>query len=160
MVQRAADMQITERSIGDTTILDLHGTLYGPDATARLGETIRRLARAGRQQFVVNLANVPSIDAAGLGALVDAYCVVTRNRGTLGLANVTRRASRSDRHHATRDRVRYLRFGGGRDSSRLESGADSIDDPSGNASVVAGVARLDLALPASLVTAAGRALTI
>ena len=91
MVQRAADMQITERSIGDTTILDLHGTLYGPDATARLGETIRRLAHAGRQQFVVNLADVPSIDAAGLGALVDAYCFVSRNRGTLGLANVTRR---------------------------------------------------------------------
>lgn len=91
MVQRAADMQITERSIGDTTILGLHGTLFGPDATERLGETIRRLARAGRQQFVVDLANVPSIDAAGLGALVDAYCVVTRNRGTLGLANVTRR---------------------------------------------------------------------
>jgi anti-sigma B factor antagonist len=84
-------MQITERSIGDATILDLRGTLFGPDATERLGAAIRRLARAGRQQLVVNLADVPSIDAAGLGALVDAYSVVTRNRGTLRLTNVARR---------------------------------------------------------------------
>ena len=91
MVQRAAHMQINERSIGDTTILDLRGTLFGPEAMERLGAAIRRLARAGRHRLVVNLADVPSIDAAGLGALVDAYCLVSRNRGTLGLANVTRR---------------------------------------------------------------------
>jgi anti-sigma B factor antagonist len=84
-------MQITERSIEDATILDLRGTLFGPDATERLGAAIRRVARAGRQRLVVNLADVPSIDAAGLGALVDAYCVFTQNGGTLGLANVTRR---------------------------------------------------------------------
>jgi anti-sigma B factor antagonist len=84
-------MQITERSNGNTTILDLRGTLFGPDATERLGAAIRRLSRAGRHRLVVNLADVPSIDAAGLGALVDAYCLVSRNRGTLGLANVTRR---------------------------------------------------------------------
>jgi anti-sigma B factor antagonist len=91
MVQRAAHMQITERTIEDATILDLRGTLFGPDATELLGAAIRRLVRAGRHRLVVNLADVPSIDASGLGALVDAYCVVTRNRGTLGLANVTRR---------------------------------------------------------------------
>ena len=91
MIQRAAHMQITERPIGDTTILDLRGTLFGPEATELLGAAIRRLARAGRHRIVVNLADVPSIDAAGLGALVDAYCLVSRNRGTLGLANVTRR---------------------------------------------------------------------
>jgi anti-sigma B factor antagonist len=91
MVQKAAHMQITERSIEDATILDLRGTLFGLDATERLGAAIRRLARAGRRRLVVNLADVPSIDAAGLGALVDAHCVITRNRGSLRLANVTRR---------------------------------------------------------------------
>jgi len=91
MVQRPAHMQITERSIGDATVVDLRGRLFGPDATEQFGAAIRRLARSGRRRLVVNLADVASIDAAGLGALVDAYCFVSRNRGTLGLANVTGR---------------------------------------------------------------------
>ena len=84
-------MRITERWLGDTTILDLQGPLTGPEGTERLGATVHRLNRAGRQQLVVNLEDVPSIDAAGLGALVDAYSVTTRNGGTLKLAHLAKR---------------------------------------------------------------------
>ena len=84
-------MRIIERSLGHTTILDLHGALTGPEGTERLGASIHRLTHAGRQQLVVNLEDVPSIDAAGLGTLVDAYSVITRNSGTLRLAHLTKR---------------------------------------------------------------------
>ena len=63
-VQGAAHMHITERSIGDAIVLDLRGPLFGPETTGRFGAAIGRLARAGRRRVVVNLAEVPSIDAA------------------------------------------------------------------------------------------------
>jgi anti-anti-sigma factor len=84
-------MRITERSRGTTTILDLHGTLYAPEAVEQIGTAVRRLARGGRHQIVMNLADVPAIDAAGLGALVDAHCEVRRAGGSLTLARVAKR---------------------------------------------------------------------
>ena len=85
-------MRITERWLGDTTtILDLQGPLTGPEGTELLRAIVHDLTRAGPQQLVVNLEDVPSIDAAGLGALVDAYCVTTRNGGTLKLAHLNKR---------------------------------------------------------------------
>src|SRR6202171_556644 len=84
-------MRIIEQPIRDTTILELHGALTGPAAVELLDATIHRVTRAGRQRLVVNLEDVPSIDAGGLGALVAAYGVVRRNGGTLRLAHVAKR---------------------------------------------------------------------
>jgi anti-anti-sigma factor len=84
-------MHITERPLRDGTVLELHGVLTGPAATQLLDAAVRRVCGAGRQRLVVNLGDVPSIDAAGLGALVTAYGVVRRNGGSLRLAHVARR---------------------------------------------------------------------
>ena len=84
-------MHITERPLRDGTVLELHGALAGPAATELLDAAVRRVSGAGRQPLVVNLGGVPSIDAAGLGALVTAYGVVRRNGGSLRLAHVARR---------------------------------------------------------------------
>ena len=84
-------MRINERWLGDTVVLDLHGPLNGPEGTARLGATVHRLAGAGRPQLIVNLEEVPSIDAAGCGALADAYSVITRNGGIIRLAHLNKR---------------------------------------------------------------------
>ena len=84
-------MRITERRLANTIVLDLHGPLNGPEGTERLGDTVHRLASGGRLQLVVNLEDVPAIDAAGLGALVDAYSVVSRHDGTFKLAHLTKR---------------------------------------------------------------------
>lgn len=84
-------MHITERPLRDTTVLELHGVLAGPAATELLDAAVHRISGAGRRRLVVNLEHVPSIDAAGLGALVTAYGVVRRNGGSLRLARVARR---------------------------------------------------------------------
>jgi anti-sigma B factor antagonist len=84
-------MRIIERPIQATTILDVHGKLAGPDATELLEATVRRVTRTGAERLVVNLGDVPSIDAAGLGALVAAYGVVRRSGGTLRLARPAKR---------------------------------------------------------------------
>ena len=84
-------MTITERRLEGQTVLELHGSLTGPAATELLDATVRRVTRADPQRLVLHLGGVPSIDAAGLGALVAAYGVVRRNGGTLRLAYVPRR---------------------------------------------------------------------
>jgi anti-sigma B factor antagonist len=84
-------MRIIERSIRETTILELHGALAGPAAAELLDATVHRVTRAGRPRLVVDLEDVPSIDAGGLGALVATYGVVRRKGGTLGLARVAKR---------------------------------------------------------------------
>jgi len=40
---------------------------------------------------LLNLAKVQYVDSAGLGALVSAYTTVTRDGGSLKLANVTKK---------------------------------------------------------------------
>src|SRR6202163_3653496 len=84
-------MRIIERPIRATTILEIHGPLAGPAATELLDATVRRVTRAGAERLVVDLGDVPSIDAAGLGALVAAYGVVRRTGGTLRLAQLAKR---------------------------------------------------------------------
>ena len=84
-------MLITQWSFRDAAVLDMQGILMGPQATDLLAAAVRRAMRAGARRVVLNLGDVPSIDAAGLGALVAAFGVVRRNGGTLRLAHVARR---------------------------------------------------------------------
>jgi anti-anti-sigma factor len=84
-------MRITERVLLKATVLDLHGILAGAAATELLETTVRRLAVASSRPLVLNLEDVPSIDASGIGALVTAYGSVHRRGGTLRLAGVGRR---------------------------------------------------------------------
>ena len=83
-------MQIIQSPRGDTTVLELHGVLTAPAATNLL-DAVRRVTRTGPHGVVLNLEDVPSIDAAGLGALVAAYGVVKQGGGTLRLARVAGR---------------------------------------------------------------------
>ena len=83
-------MQITQWALGDATVLELHGALTAP-ATTELLDAVRKVTRTGPRELILDLEDVPSIDAAGLGTLVTAYSVVRRVGGTLRLARVARR---------------------------------------------------------------------
>jgi len=80
-------MRISERRVHGTTVLELHGMFTGT-AAELLDATVRQVTRGGPQRLVLNLRDVPSIDAAGLGALVAAYGAVRRSGGTFRLAHV------------------------------------------------------------------------
>jgi anti-anti-sigma factor len=84
-------MRIDERRLRGIHLLELHGPLTGPGPGELLMATIRRVMRGGPQPVVLHLADVLSIDAAGLGALVGAYGLVKEGGGTLKLANVAPR---------------------------------------------------------------------
>jgi len=62
--------------------LALHGELDA-GAGAALTRSVRRHLVAGERHLLVDLDDVPSLDAAGLHALVVAHRLVRRHEGTL-----------------------------------------------------------------------------
>jgi anti-sigma B factor antagonist len=84
-------MTINERRIGDVVVLDFVGPLSGWQAAGVVEDTVRRHGREGVHTVVANLAQVPTVDCGGLGALVDAYKAMRESGGEMRLAGVTRR---------------------------------------------------------------------
>ena len=84
-------MQITERQVSDVTILDLKGKVTLGEGDELLKDKVNSLVNQGRRKIVLNLAEVPYLDSAGLGEVVRAYTTVSRQGGSLKLLNLTKR---------------------------------------------------------------------
>jgi anti-sigma B factor antagonist len=81
-------MQIEQRSAGDVVILVLRGNLTLGDGDEQLQRAVNSVVNEGRRQIVLNLADVSSIDSAGLGEIVRTYTTVSRRGGHVQLSNV------------------------------------------------------------------------
>ena len=84
-------MQIEERQVGDVMILDLAGKLTIGDGDELLKDKINSVIHQGHRNLVLNLAEVPYVDSAGLGQMVATLHTVKRQGGTLKLLNLTKR---------------------------------------------------------------------
>src|SRR5215468_6527728 len=84
-------MQIDQRAIGDVTVLDLKGKITLGEGDELLKDKVNSLVNRGHKKIVLNLADVPYIDSAGLGEIVRTYTTVSRQGGSLKLLNLTKR---------------------------------------------------------------------
>ena len=84
-------MKIVERQVGEVTILDLHGKIMIGEGDDALREAVTRLADGGKTKLLLNLADVPYVDSAGLGEIVRCYTTVSRKGGKLKLLNLTKK---------------------------------------------------------------------
>ena len=84
-------MTITERLIGDVTILELKGKITLGEGDETLNARIRRVLGSGRRRVALNLAEVPYIDSSGNGEMVRAYTLLARAGGKLVLLNPSKR---------------------------------------------------------------------
>jgi anti-sigma B factor antagonist len=84
-------MQIEERVVGEVTILDLKGKITLGEGDEALKDKINSLIMQNRKRILLNLADVPYIDSAGLGEIVRTYTTVSRQGGQLKLVNLTKR---------------------------------------------------------------------
>src|SRR5688572_32374287 len=87
-------MQIDERAVGEVTILDLKGKITLNEGDEVLKDKINSLIMQGKKKILLNLADVPYIDSAGLGEIVRTYTTVSRQGGQLKLVNLTKRIDR------------------------------------------------------------------
>ena len=84
-------MQIEERAVGDVMVLDLKGKITLGEGDELLKDKVNSLVNQGHKKIVLNLADVPYIDSAGLGEVVRTYTTVSRQGGSLKLLNLTKR---------------------------------------------------------------------
>jgi len=84
-------MQIEERSVGDVVVLDLKGKITLGEGDELLKDKVNSLVNQGHKKIILNLADVPYIDSAGLGEVVRTYTTVSRQGGSLKLLNLTKR---------------------------------------------------------------------
>lgn len=84
-------MQIEQRAIGSVMILDLKGKVTLGEGDEVLKDKINSLILQGHKKMLLNLADVPYIDSAGLGEIVRTYTTVSRQGGQLKLVNLTKR---------------------------------------------------------------------
>ena len=84
-------MQITERAVGDVMVLDVKGKITLGEGDELLKDKVNSLVNQGHKKMVLNLAEVPYLDSAGLGEVVRAYTTVSRQGGSLKLLGLTKR---------------------------------------------------------------------
>ena len=84
-------MQIEQRAVGDVVVLDLKGRVTMGEGDELLKDKVNSLVNQGHKKIVLNLAEVPYIDSAGLGEIVRTYTTVSRQGGSLKLLNLTKR---------------------------------------------------------------------
>jgi anti-sigma B factor antagonist len=84
-------MDISERNAGNVTVLNLSGKITLGDGDTLLKDKLHSLLHQGRKDVLLNLGEVSYVDSAGLGAIVGAYTTITKEGGTLKLANVTKK---------------------------------------------------------------------
>jgi anti-sigma B factor antagonist len=84
-------MQIEERKIGDVVVLDLKGKITLGQGDELLKDKVNSLVNQGHRKIVLNLADVPYVDSAGLGEIVRTYTTVSRQGGSMKLLNLTKR---------------------------------------------------------------------
>jgi len=84
-------MKIVERKVGDVVILDLVGKIMIGEGDDALREAVTRLVDGGSTKILLNLAEVPYVDSAGLGEIVRCYTTVSRKGGRLKLLHLTKK---------------------------------------------------------------------
>jgi anti-sigma B factor antagonist len=84
-------MKIVERQVGDVTILDLQGKILIGEGDDALRDAVKKAVDGGKHKLLLNLADVPYVDSAGLGEIVRCYTTVRNAGGSLKLVNLTKK---------------------------------------------------------------------
>jgi len=72
---------ITERKIGNATVLDLEGPLKLGAPVVSLRDRVQGLLGAGAKNLAFNLSGIPDVDSSGIGALLHAYTLIQEAGG-------------------------------------------------------------------------------
>jgi anti-sigma B factor antagonist len=81
---------INERRVGSVTVLDLDGEIRTGGSRVALHDAIGALLGEGRNQILLNLNRLSTIDASGLGELISSHVALHENGGQLKLLHLTR----------------------------------------------------------------------
>lgn len=84
-------VQVTNRVVGDVSVIDVAGRITLGEGASALRENIRGLVGKGNKKILLNLSDVSYIDSSGIGELVSGFTTVTNQGGVLKLLGLTKR---------------------------------------------------------------------
>jgi len=84
-------MEISQRKVGDVTVVDVSGRLVASEDPGRLKDKITSLIFQGEKRIVLNLADVSYVDSAGLGEIIASHGSAKRSGGEVKLASAGKR---------------------------------------------------------------------
>lgn len=84
-------MTIDTRTVGDVTILDIHGKITIGEGSAEIRNKVRDLLQSGRKKILLNMGDVSYVDSSGIGELVSSFTTVTNAGGQLKLLQLTKK---------------------------------------------------------------------
>jgi anti-sigma B factor antagonist len=85
-------MEITVRDNGQVKVIDLNGNLTIGRNEESLREAVKRLIDEGHTDVLLNLAEVPTIDSSGIGAIIKSFTSLQENGGKLKVLRPSRMA--------------------------------------------------------------------
>lgn len=85
-------MEITKRTVGDVTILDLEGKLTIGKGDVVLRDALLEEMNNGVKNVVINLDKVTTIDSSGLGELIRCKVTATSSDAAVKLLHVNIKA--------------------------------------------------------------------
>jgi anti-sigma B factor antagonist len=80
-------MTVSERRVGDVTIVDVAGKMVASDNAGRLKDKITSLIFQGQKRIVLNLGNVNYVDSSGLGEIVACHGSALKGGAEIKIAN-------------------------------------------------------------------------
>ncbi len=78
-------MKISQRQVGDVTILEPKGKITIGSGDVALRDAIETATRGGKAKLLLDLQGVSKMDSSGLGELIAAHNEVTAGGGTIRL---------------------------------------------------------------------------
>jgi anti-sigma B factor antagonist len=84
-------VKLTNRQVGDVTVIDAAGRITLGDGASTLRDDIRDLSAKGDKKILMNLSEVTYIDSSGIGELVSGFTTVTNHGGQLKLLGLSKR---------------------------------------------------------------------
>jgi anti-sigma B factor antagonist len=87
-------MTITERRVGDVTVLQLGGRIIFGDGASELRARLNDLLDEARLKFLLDLRDVTYIDSFGVGVIAAKFVSVRRKGGDMKLLRLSARTHR------------------------------------------------------------------
>jgi anti-sigma B factor antagonist len=84
-------LRISQRQVGNVTILDLTGRLGLGEEDACFRDTIKQLLREGKTQILLNLTDLFYVQSSSIGEMVSAFTSAHLQGGTLKLVSLTKK---------------------------------------------------------------------
>lgn len=84
------DLSINLREIQGVAVLDLNGRLVLGEECNTVRRQLMQLLEAHKNKVLFNMGNVTRVDSSGIGFLVEALILVTKDGGQFKLSNLPR----------------------------------------------------------------------